>query len=155
MKTSFAPDQNGKVSGYSSDKHTQGQRSVGFTLIELLVVIGIIALLASVVIVSLSSARAKSRDATRLAQIRQLAGAMELYFTEYGTYPAATATLVPNYIGAWPKYPTPVDGAACTTSTFAFASTPTATAYAIPFCLGAVSGAYGAGPHTLSQQGIQ
>lgn len=130
-------------------------RSSGFTLIELLVVIAIIGLLASVVLVSLNSARSKSRDAKRLADVRQLASAIELYLNDNGTYPPTTTSLVTSYISAWPRYPTPVDGASCSTATYAFATTPTATSYAIPFCLGAQTGAYAAGPHTMSQAGIQ
>lgn len=130
-------------------------RSSGFTLIELLVVIAIIGLLASVVLVSLNSARSKSRDAKRLADVRQLASAMELYMSDNNTYPPTTASLVTSYIGVWPRYPTPIDGASCSTATYAFATTPTATSYAIPFCLGAQTGAYAAGPHTMSQSGIQ
>ena len=64
--------------------------SRGFTLIELLVVIAIIGLLASVVLVSLNSARQKSRDARRLADIKQMANAMEIYFSDCKSYPIGT-----------------------------------------------------------------
>lgn len=50
----------------------------GFTLIELLVVIAIIALLASVVISSLSSARVKARNTKRSADIDQVIKALNL-----------------------------------------------------------------------------
>ena len=78
--------------------------AAGFTLIELLVVIAIIGVLASIVLASLNSARAKSRDARRLTDIKQIQLALELYFdgaggNQYpvGTSGAANCTLALNY----------------------------------------------------------
>ena len=59
----------------------------GFTLIELLVVMAIISLLSSVVSASLSTARSKARDAVRLSDIRQISTALELYYSDHGSYP--------------------------------------------------------------------
>lgn len=65
------------------------KRNAGFTLIELLVVIAIIGVLASVVLASLNSARAKARDARRLAEIKQIQTALELIYDQTGAYPGA------------------------------------------------------------------
>ncbi|OIO46411.1 MAG: hypothetical protein AUJ28_02630 [Parcubacteria group bacterium CG1_02_37_51] len=51
----------------------------GFTLIELLVVIAIIGLLSTLAVVSLNNAREKARDATRMADIKLLNNAIQLY----------------------------------------------------------------------------
>lgn len=58
----------------------------GFTLIELLVVISIIGLLSTLAMVALNSARVKSRDAKRAADMQQIQTAMALYFDTNGTY---------------------------------------------------------------------
>jgi type II secretion system protein G len=63
----------------------------GFTLIELLVVISIIGLLSSVVLSSLTSARAKARDSSRIASLVQVRNALEIYRTDFGTYPITSA----------------------------------------------------------------
>ena len=80
----------------------------GFTLIELLVVIAIIGVLSSVVLASLNTARQKSRDATRIATLKQIQLALELYYDENRAYPAVldVASLVtPGYISTIPKDP--------------------------------------------------
>lgn len=69
------------------------KNSKGFTLIELLVVIAIIGILSSVVLASLNSARKKSRDARRVADISQIKTALELEFDKSSAYPAALTTL--------------------------------------------------------------
>lgn len=74
----------------------------GFTLIELLVVIAIIGLLSSVVLASLNSARAKSRDVSRIAITKQVANALALYKLQYNDYP----TIAQNECGGTEGYTT-------------------------------------------------
>ncbi len=61
-------------------------KSKGFTLIELLVVISIIGLLSSIVLASLSTARAKARDASIKQEVGSLTSMMELNRSDYGDY---------------------------------------------------------------------
>ncbi len=131
------------------------QNEKGFTLIELLVVIAIIGLLASVVLLALGSARAKARDAKRVADARQVSSALELYYNDNGGYPTVTSALVSTYIGQWPTYPTPVtDGGCGAAATYSYTSLGAAT-YSLTFCLGNTTGGLGAGTHTASQAGLQ
>lgn len=75
-------------------KNLRNKKQQGFTLIELLVVIAIIGLLASVVLLALNSARAKSRDAKRVADVRQIQSGLELFFNDCSSYPVEATAVV-------------------------------------------------------------
>ncbi|MEK7109482.1 MAG: prepilin-type N-terminal cleavage/methylation domain-containing protein [Patescibacteria group bacterium] len=82
------------------------RHSSGFTLIELLVVIAIIGLLATIITASLGSARQKSRDARRVADIKTIQVALENYYNDNLMFPKSiypTSGVVPNN-GLSPNY---------------------------------------------------
>lgn len=59
----------------------------GFTLIELLVVIAIIGMLASAVSASLADAQREARDKRRVADLKSLQTALELYYVDNQSFP--------------------------------------------------------------------
>lgn len=60
----------------------------GFTLIELMVAISIVAILATIGIVSYSKVQSTARDAKRKQDLRSISVALELYRQKNGYYPA-------------------------------------------------------------------
>ncbi len=62
----------------------------GFTLIELLVVIAIIGILSTIAVIALQSARGKSRDAKRIADVKQIQTALEMYYSDQVAYPTTS-----------------------------------------------------------------
>jgi len=88
------------------------KKNKGFTLIELLVVIAIIGILSSVVLASLNSARRKARDARRIADLKQIQIALEMYaganngnYPNSATWAALGTALAPTYIAVMPNDP--------------------------------------------------
>lgn len=63
----------------------------GFTLIELLIVIAILGLLSTIITVAMGNARLKARDSKRMADLRQMQTAFELYYTDQNAYPAGSS----------------------------------------------------------------
>lgn len=131
----------------------------GFTLIELLVVIAIIGMLATLSIVALNTARSRSRDAKRVADIKQLQTALELYYNDWSGYPTGTKVTAGNpmssgtnvYMGVVPTAPTPADGS-CTAANNAYAYTQdgAGASYHIVYCLGQATGNIIAGQSTAT-----
>ena len=65
----------------------------GFTLIELMVVVAIIAILAAIALPLFLGQRARAADARAVANVREAATAVNLYYSETGNAPATIADL--------------------------------------------------------------
>lgn len=118
-----------------------------FTLIELLVVIAIIAILSTLSVVALNSARAKSRDARRLSDIKTIRTALELYYNTEGHYPAAigaglpvTSTAGEVYLVKVPTNPSPRTDNGCADSDYVYTPSADLSSYTLTFCIGNSSG---------------
>lgn len=61
----------------------------GFTLVELLVVMAILGVLVTLVAGGFRSSQARGRDAERKSDLKNIANALELYYSDYGVYPAS------------------------------------------------------------------
>lgn len=85
-----------KISSVKSKKISKFNN--GFTLVELLVVIAIIGLLASVILVAVNTSRIKARDAKRLTDLAQITKALEIYYSQNGTYPPYVSS---DFVANW------------------------------------------------------
>lgn len=112
-------------------------------------------LFASIVLLALSSARALARDAKRMADVRLMSSAEELYFNENNAYSQNLQNLIPKYISdSIPTTPTPPDGS-CTAEQNDYKYTLIDPShYQITFCLGNPTAGYSPGPHIMTEQGI-
>ena len=136
------------------------KKKKGFTLIELLVVIAIIGILATLAVVSLQQARKNARDAKRIADVKQMQTALELYFNDWQGYPV---DVVPGssissgtsnvYMAIIPTGPSPADGD-CASSSYRYGHVDDGAEYYIEFCLGGQTGGLTAGIKCATPLGI-
>ena len=81
-------------------------KNKGFTLAELLIVIAVIGILSAMIVVNISDSRRKARDAKRIADLKSIQTAVELYANQHaGQFPTSILQMVPEYIQTEPKDP--------------------------------------------------
>ncbi len=122
------------------------QKKRAFTLIELLVVIAIIGILATLAVVALQQARSRARDSKRMADMKQLQTAMELFFNENGRYPTTdewnsgaitSSSSGETFMYSIPFAPAPADGDCLEASnTYVYTPQNSGASYTIDFCTG-------------------
>lgn len=154
----------------------------GFTLLELLVVIAIIGILTGTIMLALSNARVRGRDAKRAGDIRQMITALEQYQIQHGIYPTGTASVasvgtgsllsspgamdraaenfVPGYVPIFPEAPTPADGSCGNESgrgnnNYWYDVTDTGETYTMTFCIGKNVGEWDPGIRSATPDGVQ
>jgi prepilin-type N-terminal cleavage/methylation domain-containing protein len=137
-------------------------KNEGFTLVELLVVIAIIGLLSTLSIVALNNARMKARDAVRVAAVKQIQTAFELFYNDAGEYPTTTIAGLGSsikykniiYMAAIPTNPLPQNDGSCAGGPFTYSTTTGSASYSLVYCLGGMTGKITPGSHTATPAGI-
>jgi len=80
------------------------KKNFGFTLIELLIVIAIIAVLTTFGAASYTRIQKGSRDTQRKADLAQVRGALEQFYSDFNRYPSSTSGKI-NDVSCSPQNP--------------------------------------------------
>lgn len=104
-----------------------------------LVVIAVVGIFATVVLVSLNSARSTARDNLRVAHVKIIQGALDVYYFDNKQYPSQLTDLNPIMMEIHskpiPSPVMPVDGD-CTEENNQYRYVSTGNSYTLSFCLG-------------------
>ncbi len=94
----------------------------GFTLVELMIVITVIAILATIGVMSFTRVQKQARDTKRKGDLRALYTALQAYYTENQfSYPATLGTLTPTYMPSAPTDPISAQSYAYNYGTYSYA----------------------------------
>ena len=138
-----------------------------FTLIELLVVIAIIGIISTISVIFVQAARANARDAERVANVRQIQTALELYFNDTNHYPSSSEFIAgqslystssegvtTTYMEIIPEASLPADGTCGSSNQFKYIPVSDGASYYLLFCLGNNTDSLYPGIKCLTPDGI-
>jgi type II secretory pathway pseudopilin PulG len=136
---------------------------LGFTLVELMVMITVIAILASMIGITLSAARVRTRDAKRLSNAQEVGQALEEYYNDENQYPAAITPGNPlvgptsgkTYLAKIPNNPNPKTDGDCPNEDYNYATNADGSTYYFAFCLGHDVNDFIAGTNNATPAGIK
>jgi general secretion pathway protein G len=69
-----------------------GKKQTGFTIVELLIVIVVIGILAAITITAYTGVQGRARDTQRIADLKAITEALEIYRVNNGAYPTPVST---------------------------------------------------------------
>jgi type II secretory pathway pseudopilin PulG len=129
----------------------------GFVRPQAIILVIIILLGLLTVWLAFSSAQAAANNQQRIADVRQIQTALNIFFKANGFYPYGNSS--PNgfeqYLNHWPTPSSPTAGCFKKSDVYFYSSQSSGDDYSVTFCLGAKTQGFGAGIHTLTSKGIQ
>lgn len=135
------------------------KNQTGFAILELIILVFIVLIFIVVLLSSYLLAQAKTRDAQRLADIKQIQTALKVFYTDNGFYPETLGTGEPkgieDFLKYWPQAPVPADGS-CTElqNKYTYVPLVSGESFEVKFCLGKNTEIFKAGPRVLNPNGI-
>ena len=131
----------------------------GFVSIQLSILVFIMVIAGITGLAAFAQAQASARDQERLLDIKQVAGALKIYFDENGFYPsgneAGAASGMSSYLDFWPAAPKPDGSCTKNQNTYSYSQKSSDSDYLLTFCLGHSVDRLSAGTHSASARGIQ
>jgi len=132
-------------------------------MIEIMVMITIVAVLATIIGISLGAARLRTRDTKRISQSQEVAQALEDYYFDEHSYPAAITAGNPligptsgkTYLASIPSNPSPRNDGDCPDQDYSYDAESDGSTYFFSFCLGHDVNDFSAGTNNATPFGFK
>lgn len=132
----------------------QHKKSGVLAVILVIFIIMLIGLLSTLAVIALNNARIKSRDATRISDIKQIQAALDLYYDDYKIYPNKLYDLSGQYFTNIPNNPKPNDGDCDVDFEYEYTQLNNGMSYYLDYCLGEDTNSAKTGYNTATPKGL-